>query len=84
MYQRSSWLIEMHFFSYLDLKLLGKRLLLEVFVPRVGIFLYFICFLHQFHVFFFLCEKKASGFYRNRITKSLSVWNLILKAALSL
>lgn len=46
-------------FSYLDLKLLGKGLVLDTLVPRVGIFLYYICFLYQLHGFFFPLEGQS-------------------------
>lgn len=44
---------------YLDLKLLGKGLVLDILAPRMVIFLYSICFLHQCHDFFFPLEGES-------------------------
>lgn len=54
--------------------MLGKQLILEIVVPGVSIFLYSIFCLYNLQVFFFfLCKEEASGFYRNLITKLLSM-----------
>lgn len=55
-------------FSYLDLKLLGKGLVLDILVPRVGIFLYSICFVHQLHIISFLWKEKVSAFCKNLLS----------------
>lgn len=54
-------------FSYLDLKLLGKGLALDILVPRVGIFLYSICFLHQIHDFISLERRKLQDFVKTSL-----------------
>lgn len=43
-YHLSSWLLEMYSYFYLDLKLLGEELILEIVAPGVSIF-HYICLL---------------------------------------